>query len=1682
MPRKPTTKEEEAKHTAAAYKSTPVKQDVTTTNKYDKSTTKSLADAVPMLSRDKFADFYFRMMQLLNYLDITEEWLDPPAWIPPPLQRWTTDKYDYEDIIQPPQKNINIAYAALTCKVPDTLTGLIRNTSFGELRTAWQNIMRYFRSNTRAERRKRKANFWRMRMKRGEPFAIFHEKVLREANEINAMHNQIVISNNDMTDVLIEGVLAEHKSEFSTIVTIVDEEGGDLTFDETVQRLTSIGTTLDLQQARQPIKTGENVNAAEDRWAMKGLHKPADNTCWRWEKTGACNYQGCRYQHDPKTKGVGRITKPPASRGNGHHNLRPDPAKTYCKICYKRSGRIFTNHSDSDCGFRDRVPGAEPNKAHNDTEEKQSAALAEMQKDLAELKSKLLERAEAKESANLGLHTGDDDGADDEDAEFWNFCGDAPEKSHEHVGVTATRHTSMDETASTACEGITETLPYAGLFEFVDDDCVPLDCDLKNEDTCRGVNADVPRTPSQPEGHAAGDVPYERRGAEMEMRTNRISQFFTLLAVIMSYGGHFAGEILRRIWNIPRNLINGNFRSDWRIVSFTLLCIALCVTAEPASDLNITSQVLTPHTIHTIPPPPEHHRAPNMYMHTSPLHRTTKHYSLTFRTRMATSNPTNNNWMVDSGATTHICTDASAFIPGTLEACSVEITLADGGSIHATRKGTVKLASYIGNEMRMTTLHDVLLVPTAPYNLVSVPKLDDAGYRTVMEGGTVRIGTGGKAYLFGDKHRGRRLYMLDAHTNTVQSHSANSAFIANSYTTGLNDFDLWHRRLGHCSERYIKKVCPKIPIHQKLSFCPACKTAKLKKQPFTKRPNPYHTETMENLDKVVSDLSGKMPTEALHTHKRYFGLIVDVHSRYTWVVTLRNKSDFMQEFQDWVAYVHNQTGKYPKVFHTDGGGEFVNGELETYCKQLGIEFTTTTPHNPNQNAYAERKIGVIKNSAKAMMAQAGMTPGYWEYAIKYAVHIANRTPHKHLKYKTPHELWTGKKADPRLVQHLRAFGCEAWTHVPEANRKSMGDKGRKGVFVGMGDKEQGYLVYDFHTRRVITSRDVEFNETCFPLAEAAKAAELRKAEKSNSTNSTKTTSTTSASPSSAEPAATAQRTSARGWVPSGQALRNLANVLDAELEDINTHDIEMVHAAVTHSGVPQTRKAAMASKQAPEWKNAEQTELNALNENNTWNVVDLPKGVKPISCRWVYDLKRNEDNTIARYKARLVAKGFQQVEGVNYNETFAGVAQMKSFRVIMALATTLNLKTTQLDVKNAFLNGDLEEDIYMQPPPGIILPEGKILKLQKSLYGLKQAGRTWSLALRDALLSLGFKQLYSDACVYTHPDTQFILSVHVDDILIATNDERMRTHVITALQKHFKIKDEGNCSFYLGMHVSRKTNTTTIHQNAYISRMVESFRMTDATPAPTPADCNIVHSKLNCRDSTLTNTQQAQFSSIPYRSLIGALLYAGLGTRPDISQAVTTLACFCANFGMTQWTAAKRILRYLKGTLQRGITYYREGHVCIRAFSDSDWAGDVDTRRSRTGIVVFIASGPVIWQSRAQRTVALSSCEAEYMALTEAIKEIMWLRQFLGELDIPFNADIPLYIDNKAAIALAKNPVHHARSKHIDIRYKFIREIIETRLVTPVYVPTGENIADLFTKATTTATFRKLVDKLVSEA
>jgi hypothetical protein len=883
----------------------------------------------------------------------------------------------------------------------------------------------------------------------------------------------------------------------------------------------------------------------------------------------------------------------------------------------------------------------------------------------------------------------------------------------------------------------------------------------------------------------------------------------------------------------------------------------------------------------------------------------------------------------------------------------------------------------------------------------------------------------------------------------------------------------WHQRLGHLHSAGMDSTAAGVigltlPVNEAEIFCSTCATSKSRVQNINR--------TLSELpdapfDVVGIDIWGPM-TPSLGGFKYAFGAI-DYKSSFAWTYYQKSTAEYLNnlplllgEAKIYDLRIHN--------LRMDNDPVFISKAAYAAYAAAGISPQRAAPHSQFMNGKMERHFQTTANMARSMLSFADLPNTYWVLAFDAATYIRNRVWSTGAKG-IPFEILTGVRPD---VSNFRVFGCPAYVHTPDSQQRKLSEKAWKGIFVGYCTDSPAWKIYNPITRRVLHSRNVVFDETFGSLPVPPQSV-LPMGECCDMLNS------------SVEPTIIPEPVirrvqfddSAAPVLPVSRANPVLFSPLlprdlgaepefssPAPIHDFTTPEtfswvkesdgIALLSAV---AGEPGSYKEAIASSEADLWQTAMDTEHASLIDLNVWEECELPAGRNAIGCRWVYKRKIGADGSVARYKARLVAKGFSQREGLDYGEVFAPVVKFTTLRTLLALAATSGDTVFQMDVDTAFLYAPVEEDIYMRQPEGYTVGDSKIvLKLKKSLYGLKQSPRNWNLTLHNWLIADGFVQSTADAGLYIYPD-RCLLAIYVDDIIYSVTHDSWKDAFKARFEVDFKIKDLGEAAWVLGMGVTRDraAGTITVNQSVYIQSLLVRFNMTDCKPVSSP--------------SLVTPFPESPYCSVdtPYQCLVGSLLYAAVCTRPDIAEAVGRLTRYMAAPTEAHWTAGKRVLRYLSGTCEQGITFGKfpdsvngkDIHANVTyGYSDSDWAGDLVQRRSTGGYVFMLNGGPVSWKSQLQTCVALSTAEAEYMGLTESSKEARFLRFLLDNANFTQTDPTMLFEDNQSSISLSNSAITNNRTKHIDIKYHFVRELVLLGAVRIVYCPTEIMLADVFTK------------------
>lgn len=992
------------------------------------------------------------------------------------------------------------------------------------------------------------------------------------------------------------------------------------------------------------------------------------------------------------------------------------------------------------------------------------------------------------------------------------------------------------------------------------------------------------------------------------------------------------------------------------------------------------------------------------------------------------------NWIVDSGASQHMCKRKESFFQIDLTH-SGKIIVANGSTTPIMGKGKVRLTLASGNDQWDIELVDVLWVPALNDNLISVNRLGQKGYTAVFNKEACHLSRGSGWFRYADHHNG--MYTLNI-----------AEWCLNSIEEVISDelcIHQWHRRMAHRNLTDIRKTLNaegiKIMECSHSNDCEACIKGKMARRPFPKKATP----TTAPLDCIACDLCGPMQVESV-SRKLYSITFTDIYSGYTEVEFLRKKEEAATETKNFIEKIKTQFGRKPKNFRTDRGTEFLNGTLESYFKKEGINTQYTVGYAPEQNGVAERKNRTLMEAARTMLSESGLNKCLWAEAMATANYTFNRIMKKNGK--TPYELMFGSKPT-RTAFH--EFGNDVYVMVPDERRRKLDDKAIKMKFVGYDEHAKGYrLVNDFG--RIHISREVRFLEDtpkpqeeddfewiCYDNSDEEQeefydANDESTREEERSTHDEESDTQEEEVEEESQPLRRTPRTTA-GTIPKRYG--------------------DPILYSATCEKEPRTYSEAINSHHSNEWLEAMHEEINAIKENNTWEVADLPYGRKAIGSKWVFKTKKDENGAVKQRKARLVAQGFSQKFGVDYDEIFAPVARTSTLRMLLSVAGTRNYTVNHYDIKTAFLNGTLNEEIYMKQPPGF--EQGsKVLRLRKSIYGLKQSAHVWNQTLHYQLERNGCKQNQTDKCLYIRKQDgkTLYLIIHVDDILVATNSPELENQVMGSIGKEFELKNLGGVKHYLGIDIEHQDGKFYISQSQYIDTIVEAAGQQHAKTSKHPLD-------------TAYQKQEGELleSNDEYRKLIGMLLYLVTNTRPDIAASISILSKKVQKPRHNDMLEVKRVIRYLKGTRNLKLKINDTENVeNLHAYSDASWAEDTDDRKSMSGYYCTVNGGAISWSSRKQDNVALSSCEAEYVALTETCKEVTWLKQIAIALDINVKGPITIFTDSQSCIAIIENQKFSNRTKHIDARYHYIKEEVTSGRIKLIYVPTNDNIADLMTK------------------
>src|ERR1700678_1005050 len=1074
---------------------------------------------------------------------------------------------------------------------------------------------------------------------------------------------------------------------------------------------------------------------------------------------------------------------------------------------------------------------------------------------------------------------------------------------------------------------------------------------------------------------------------------------------------------------------------------------------------------------------------------------------------------------MDSGASDTMFVSRDMFDEYTpIESRIGDSAKAIGGGFEIVGEGNIVQRYRVNGKECKVTYTCALHTPSLNANLISISAFDKAGLTTTFTDGqgTIRKGDG-TIVLAGRNVNG--MYILE---------TIDDIPLAMSSVSQPTSLEQWHRRLTHCSPLTIKEMAANQLVDGlKLSgteLTGKCEDCILGRQ--TRRPFDGETEKgLGPLDLVSFDLWGPSRVQSAGG-KIYLMLIVDAGTSTKYGAYLQDKSDTstLASLDTFRTMAETLTGRKIRRLRTDRA--FESATWKEYCQRHGIIHEFTAPYSSAQNGLAERAIRTTMDNVRTLLRDSGLGHSFWAEAAAYSIDTRNLIPLRCHPGQIPLEAFTKKRQDISHL-HVFGARCWAKIPAGLGASK-LDPRSLECRFLGYATGRGNYKVQDTTSHRVFVSRDVVFEEGQPHRTSASEGENVPIFETSTGENPPADKGPDppiiDADPPHQHPVDPAldrayqtphhnsvtahqhpvdltdqtdhnnpvnpnfavipveQRRSPRPTKPLQAGIHSMeykecevagrnegqdwANITINGLIDDHKDVIACLNDTKASHNIPRSYRHAMASD--PErWTIPMKAEIEPLKAKCTWDLVKPPPGANIMDSMWVYDIKWDGEGNRIKDKARVVGKGYTQKFGIDYNETWAAITRLESVRMTAAVAAKHDLKLWRIDFVGAYLNSLTKEDIYIKQPEGFVEAgyEDHVCKLVHTIYGTMQGGHDWYETLCGTYDDLGYITSRADPCVrFKKEDGNYTLTdTYTDDTFGASNNDEEAQKRKDEIGKIWEIKDMGENEYFLGMRVQQDLDLGTVRltQRPYWEHVLNRFGLENITPRNTPLPVGII---LDNSMSPKTDSERKVMEDKPYRSVLGTVMWGQLATRPDLSFSVSLLARFQANPGVDHWNALLHVVGYIRNTMVYGLIYSRDYDISPHAFVDADYGGCKDTRRSTSGYVFMMAGGAVAWSSKRQATVALSTVEAEYVAMSRCTQQMVWMHSWLDEVQIGY--DIPGVIkgDNRGAIALSKNTKDHGKVKHIDIRHHSLRELLKSGHIALEQVPTIDNLADIFTK------------------
>jgi hypothetical protein len=1060
--------------------------------------------------------------------------------------------------------------------------------------------------------------------------------------------------------------------------------------------------------------------------------------------------------------------------------------------------------------------------------------------------------------------------------------------------------------------------------------------------------------------------------------------------------------------------------------------------------------------------------------------------------------------VADSGCTTHFFKSREAFSSyKSLEKAAGQSSK-EGTNFTVLGMGTVQMKVVYNGLEQTLTFRDALHAPDVTANLISISRLDLAGWDIVFGGRKTRFFKDKKEIFRGILKNG--LYLVGG------------SFISNIPTAltarslrSPGDIALWHHRFGHFGIGRIVEASKhvnglEITSKDIIGKCEDCIIGNQKRRPYDEDIIP-ETEVLRltNIDiwgpARVQSTGGAFYAMKFHdsgsSHRRSFFL------------KDRTSNTVINSLNLYKSQSESVTGKKMIYIRTDNAPEFAGSPWITFCNENGIIMVPTAPYSSGSNGTTERSIGITTGSVRIMLNDANLSAKWWAEAWAYSEMVENLLPSTRHPGVIPEEKFTGKKQD---VGHLRVWGCITFVYIPsEKGGGKLGDRGQKGRLLGMEGRGI-YRVLIPETSQIIRSRNVVFEEGFGHRTLTAEGEYFADNEDNVDTNyefliedpvkdplmpaETPAETVQIEKPKVSRPRIIyppASRKSARLQATTGNTIDDTTVPVINEDNNQNEGDnqtalVVNIPSEPLNKFVPSTFAEAFDISRRHLWMPAMDNEIERWDNRGVVTAVPRPKGIKTIKGKWVFDLKVDGDGNLLRRRARGVVKGFTQKFGEHWWDSFAAVVRYESIRMLFALTASKGLEMWLIDFVGAYLNSEPQGDNYMEIPEGFekhyaIPGVDTVLKMNLTIYGTMDGANNWFHELDSTFTKLNYRQSRADPCIriqWTKDGGYSITGTYTDDVTGASSSTEVMKTAKSELANAYEITDLDRPNKVLGMTIfHHPSGNVSIHQRPLILKIINVFGMENANPKYTPLPPNI--NLIDTQPIPIPASHAEFMQDKDYRKATGMLNYIANGTRPDISFTVNTLMRFNNDPRPFHWTLVKHCIAYLKTTVNLVITYRKGVDIKPYGFADASYADDPDSRKSTAGYVFMSAGGPVSWKSTTQRRISTSTGEAEYVSTCESGKQARWMYSWYTEVDQSFDLPIIIYCDNDAAVTATQNTSGHSKLKHVDIKIHWIREAVKLGFIHVAPISTDENIADIFTKSLSRPKLEYLINKLGME-